>query len=264
MGFPRGNPLADAVAALRAYEWPSPDDDRIASRIYEQALGWNREETFLAGHHRDTLWEKTYMLMGMENALCCFTEEPGAIREIIHRIMDFQLGIAAHYAQVGVEIALLGDDLGTQRGLLMSPRMLQEFLVPEYRRLFGFYRERGIPIMFHSCGHIEPVLDLFMDLGVDILNPIQESANDLERVRAKTAGRMSLLGGVGSPIVMAGPPERIRHEVAVRLWQLGRQGGYFCAPDQGMPWPEENIRAFHDAVAELGSYPLRHPDELRA
>jgi uroporphyrinogen decarboxylase len=260
MGFPRGNPLADLVPSLRTYRWPDPDDERICGRIYESSCGGIFEQTFLAGHHRDTLWEKTYMLLGMENALCCFTEEPRALCEVLHRIMDFQLGIAAHYARVGVEIAFLGDDLGTQRGLLMSPAMMQEFLVPEYRRLFNFYRERRIPIMFHSCGHIEPVLDMFLDLGVDILNPVQANANDLDRVRAKTAGRLCLLGGVGSPTLMSGPPARIRREVGLRLWQLGRNGGYFCAPDQGMPWPEENIRAFHEAVAELGRYPIPEPD----
>ncbi len=192
MGFPRGNPLSDVVPALRTYAWPDPSDGRICARIYEGAGGWNRDGTFLAGHHRDTLWEKTSMLIGMENALCCFTDEPNALREVFHRIMEFQLGIAAHYARVGVEIAFFGDDLGSQRGLLLSPAMIQEFLVPEYRRLFGFYRERGVTIIFHSCGHIEPVLDMFMDLGVNILNPVKANANDLDRVREKTAGRMYL------------------------------------------------------------------------
>jgi uroporphyrinogen decarboxylase len=262
MGFPRGNPLADVTEALHAYAWPDPADERICGCIYEQARGWNRDETFLTGHHRDTLWEKTYMLMGMENALCCFSEAPEAIREVLRRVMDFQMGIAEHYAKAGIEIAYLGDDLGTQRGLLMSPAKMQEFLVPEYRRLFGFYRERGIGIRFHSCGHIEPILEMFMDLGVNILNPIQANANDLDHVRQQTAGRMCLEGGVGSSIVMSGTPAEIRHEVAVRLRQLGKQGGYFCAPDQTLPWPEASIAAFHEAVAELGRYPLQAPDEL--
>jgi hypothetical protein len=94
MGFPRGAPLADLPVALEAYAWPDPNDERIVRQIYEQADGWKRDEAFLCGSHRDTLWEKCYMLVGMENAMCYFHTEPDAMREVLHRIMDFQLGIA--------------------------------------------------------------------------------------------------------------------------------------------------------------------------
>ena len=67
MGFPRGNPLADLVGALPGCTWPDPDDERICGPIYEKAEGWDRTETFLIGSHRDTLWEKSYMLSDIEN-----------------------------------------------------------------------------------------------------------------------------------------------------------------------------------------------------
>ena len=256
MGFPREHPLADLVHALSDYRWPDPDDERICGWIYEQAEGWEREEVFLHGSHRDTLWEKSYMLVGMQDLMCFFYSEPDAVRDLLHRIMDFQLGIARHYLAVGAEMVRMGDDLGTQKGLLLSPAILDEFLVPEYRRLFDFYKQHGILVNFHSCGHISPILEMFMDLGVDILNPAQVTANDLDELRRRTQGRMALQGGVRSATIVAGPVEAIRDEVAQRLWQLGREGGYFCGPDQGMPWPEAHIQALHDAVDELGRYPL--------
>jgi uroporphyrinogen decarboxylase len=259
MGFPRGNPLAELVDALPGYAWPDPDDKRICGQIYEQARGWNRAETLLTGSHRDTLWEKSYMLAGMENIMCAFYTEPEAVRQLLHQIMDFQIGIAGHYLAIGVEMVTMGDDLGTQRGLLLSPEIVHEFLVPEYRRLFALYKRHGVLVSFHSCGHIMPLLELFMDLGVDILNPIQATANDLDEVRRITQGRMALQGGVSSATIVRGPVEAIRAEVAQRLWQLGRDGGYFCGPDQGMPWPEEHIQALHAAVEELGWYPLQKP-----
>jgi uroporphyrinogen decarboxylase len=256
MGFPRGNPLSDLENALPGFAWPDPDDDRICSQIYEQAQGWDRSETFLVGSHRDTLWEKSYMLVGMDNVMCAFYTAPGAVRELLHRIMDFQIGIAKHYLALGVEMVRMGDDLGTQRGLLLSPQIIREFLVPEYRRLFDLYKQSGVLVNFHSCGHIVPILDVFMDLGVDVLNPIQATANNLDRVRRQTQGRMALQGGVSSATVVSGPVEAIRAQVAERLWQLGRDGGYFCGPDQGMPWPAEHLSALHTAVQELGKYPL--------
>jgi uroporphyrinogen decarboxylase len=111
-------------------------------------------------------------------------------------------------------------------------------------------------IEFHSCGNILQMLDLFMELGVDVLNPVQATANDLDAVRAKTQGRMALLGGVSTGLVMDGPPERIRDEVKKRIRQLGKEGGYFCWPDQTMPFPKEHLEAFIAAVEEFGKYPL--------
>ncbi len=257
MGFPRGNPLADLPHALRTYAWPDPDDERICGPIYAQAEGWQHDETFLTSSHRDTLWEKSYMLVGMEAMMCYFYTEPEAVREVLHRIMDFQLGIARHYLAAGVEMVGLSDDLGTQQSLLLSPKIIHTFLVPEYRRLFDLYKSRGVLVNLHSCGHIMPMLETFIALGVDILNPVQATANDLDELRRITQGRLALQGGVSSATIVSGPPEAIRREVAQRLWQLGRDGGYFCAPDQGMPWPAAHIQALHDAVDELGRYPLQ-------
>lgn len=267
MGFPKRPPIP-SPDAMRSYRWPDPDDERICSRIYALAEEFkartDRDDLFLNGRHRDTLWEKTYMLVGMENAMVHFFSEPGFMRDVLHRIMDFQLGIAAHYARVGVEMVSLGDDLGTQRGPLLGPDLVHEFFVPEYRRLFDFYKSRGVLVNFHSCGCIERFLEMFMDLGVDVLNPVQATANDLGRIRAETHGRMTLQGAVSTALVMEGPPERIAHEVRRRMWQLGRDGGYFCAPDQGMPFPKEHIDALHRAIDQYGRYPLLEPERAAA
>lgn len=255
MGFPRSFPLAE-MDALRRYSWPDPDDERICGQIHRLNRG-RSDDWFLAGSHRDTLWEKAYMLVGMENMMVYFHTEPGYAREILHRIMDFQLGLARHYLDCGVELIQCTDDLGTQRGLLLSPAVIEEFLLPEYRRLFDLYRARGVLIDFHSCGRIGTLLETFIGLGVNILNPIQATANDLDEIRAVTQGRLALRGGVSSAVVMEGPAERIHAEVRRRLRQLGQAGGYFCEQDQGMPYPPAHIEAVREAVERYGSYPLQ-------
>lgn len=261
MGMPKGNPIAE-IDSLKSYEWPDPDDERICSKIYKVADWFNGEEALLGGSHRDTLWEKSYMLVGMQNMMIYFYTEPDYVREVLHRIMDFQLGIAEHYIKMGVEIVNFGDDLGTQRGPLINPKTVNDFLVPEYERLFKFYKEKGVLILFHSCGNIVPMLDMFMTLGVDILNPLQATANDLDEVRAKTQGKMTLQGGVSSATIMDGPAERIVSEVRQRMWQLGQEGGYFCSADQGMPFPEAHINALHEAINEYGYYPIKNPEMI--
>jgi uroporphyrinogen decarboxylase len=108
------------------------------------------------------------------------------------------------------------------------------------------------------------MLDTFMELGVDILNPVQATANNLDRVRALSQGKMALEGGVSSATVMKGPIERIVAEVRQRLWQLGREGGYFCRYDQGMPYPEAHVKALFEAVEKYGVYPIQPPREEEA
>jgi uroporphyrinogen decarboxylase len=256
MGFPRGNPLADLVTAMKSYPWPDPDDERICGPIRTMAAGWDRNESFLDGSQRDTLWEKSYMLVGMENIMCYFYTEPNAVKDLLHRIMDFQLGIAKHYLEIGVEMASMSDDLGTQRGLLLAPEIIHEFLVPEYRRLFQLYKRHKVLINFHSCGHVIPMLKTFMELGVDVLNPVQVTANDLATVRQITKGQLTLQGGLDASVIVHGPTDAIRRQVAERIRQLGQNGGYFCCPDHGVPWPDNHYKAFKQAVEEFGRYPL--------
>jgi uroporphyrinogen decarboxylase len=255
MGFPRGNPLAEPENLTR-YVLPNPDDERICGKIYE-AFEQYDGNTLLAGSHCDTLWEKSYMLAGMENMMVSFYTEPDFVRELLRKIMDFQLGIARHYLKCGVKIAYLADDLGTQNSLLLGRGIVEEFLVPEYRRLFALYKQHDVIMFFHSCGHVEPILDVFMELGVDVLNPIQATANNPERVRAATDGKMALCGGVSTDVVMKGPADAIDKAVADAIAILGKNGGYFCQPDQSMPFPPENMNAFHTAVNRHGGYDKR-------
>jgi hypothetical protein len=187
MGFPRGNPLADLPAALKTYRWPDPDDERLCGPIHRQAAAGRACPGLLGGSHRDTLWERAYMLVGMENLMVFIREEPGAVAELLERIMDFQLGIARHYLAAGIACAHLGDDLGTQRSLLVSPTFLRRTLLPQYRRLTGLYRAHGVLVGFHSCGHILPAVEDFIGMGVDVLNPVQANANDLGACRRYSA-----------------------------------------------------------------------------
>lgn len=255
MGCVTANPLAD-INNLKSYKWPDPDDDRVCGKIYKMVKGFQDGDMFLSGVHRNTLWEKSYMLVGMENMMMYFYKEPEYVREILHKIMDFHLGIAAHYISLGIESARLGDDLGTQTGLILSPDIINEFCLPEYKRLFEFYKKHNVVINFHSCGHIEPILGMFMSLGVDILNPIQSTANNLSIVRQKTQGKMSLEGGISTKTLMEGSISEIKYEVRNTIKILGENGGYFCAPDQEMPFPEESYKAYKEALNEYGRYPL--------
>lgn len=254
---PVGHPLAEGSEVIRQFEWPDPNDERLAAKIHQDLAGLTRpEEGFLTGLHRDLLWEKSYMLAGMENMMIWFKTEPALVKEILHQIMEFQLGIARHYLDVGVEMVKFGDDLGGQNNSLFSYSTFSEFILPEYRRIFNFYKEHQVLIYVHSCGNIEKFIDDYIDLGADVLNPVQATANNLDLVREKTLGKIALEGGVNSSIVMHGEETEVEQEVLRRIPQLGREGDYFCKPDQTMPYPERNLKKLIDTVERYGKYPL--------
>jgi uroporphyrinogen decarboxylase len=262
MGYAVGHPLADLN--VDKYDWPDPDDPRLTDVIYKKAEEADveiRDQKFLSGSHRETLWERAYNLVGMDRIMMAFVDEPNAVKEILHHIMDFQLGIAKHYIEAGIEVAGTGGDLGSQTSLLFSPDILNEFFVAELRRIYDYYSEHNVIISRHCCGHVEPVLETFIELGIDVLNPIQVTANNLENIINVTKGRMSLQGGISTHLIMNGPIEEIKKETHKAMWILGRGGGYFCGPDQGMPFPEDHIEALRDTVNEYGVYPLTPPQE---
>ena len=252
MAFPRMHPLAHP-SALSAYTWPDANDERLYASIYQMARQLEPGDYFVCGQNRDTLWERAYMLIGMEDLMVYFYEEPAFVKEVLARIMDFQLGMAKHYVKAGIEMVALSDDLGTQNSLLLHPNIMREFLLPEYKRLCGFYKEHGVYINFHSCGHIEPALDMFMDLGVDILNPVQATANNLANVKRAVHGRMAVQGGISSGLVESGPIGRIEQDVREKLALFGREGGYFCCVDQHVPAPEAHREAITRTLAACGA-----------
>lgn len=253
MGLTVVNPLADP-AALEGYRMPDPDSPVIYQKIYDlydQFLALpkeKRDDLFLVGEHRDTLWEKAYMLVGMENLMLYFYEEPEFCKKVLHQIMDFQLGIAKHYLKCGIEVASLTDDLGTQRSLFFSKDIFREFFMPEYMRLISLYKAHNVRIGLHSCGHVEELIDLFIEMGIDTLNPVQATANDLRKIRAASMGKLTLHGAISSDLLMTGTPEQIRADVLEKIEWLGKEGGYFCCPDQGMPYPEESLRVLAETV----------------
>lgn len=255
--MPVAHPLADGKDALNKYHWPDPHDERLVSKIAIDVQNiQDRDSIFLTGFHRDLLWEKACMLAGMDNIMIWFKTEPQLVRDIFRRIMDFQIEISQYYLDVGVEMVKFGDDLGGQTNSLFSHAIFEEFIYPEYKRIFDLYSKKNVMIYFHSCGKVERFLDDFIHLGVNILNPVQATANNLDLVRERTNNKIALEGGVNSSIVMHGNEGEVEKEVLMRMGQLGGSGGYFCKPDQTMPYPKRNLLALEKTVEQYGKYPL--------
>lgn len=245
--------------ALKSFKWPDPDDERICGSIYQQADDFPGGDLWISGGHGCLIWEVANPMIGMERLLEYFYTEPAFVKEVFEHIVDFHMGIARHYIKVGVKSVGFSDDLAMQSGPFFSSQILEEFFKPGYKRVFDFYKQHDVIIGQHCDGNVDKLLDFFMGVGLDILNPVQVSANEHAEVRRRTQGRLCLHGGIGNVIVSEGPIERIEAHVRDSMWVLGREGGYFPAVDHHMPTPDSHRQAVVEAVEKWGRYPLQSP-----
>ena len=162
-----------------------------------------------------------------------------------------------------VDIIKVGDDLGTQESLLMSPKMYRDILKPIHADYIDFIKQRtNAKVLFHTDGDVVPLIPDFIEMGIDILNPIQTSAGkmaDLASLKKEFGKNIIFCGGIDTHRVLpAGTPEEVRQEVKRVIDLLGENGGYMVASVHTImnDVPPENVLAMVDAVEEFGKYSL--------
>jgi uroporphyrinogen decarboxylase len=256
--FPKGNPLPD-LRRIDEYRMPDPHAlfDADPTLAAQMASIPDREEKLIFGQQTYFLYERAWALTGLESLMAAFHEHPYELRELLRRITDYNIAVFERYIELGVDGVGFSEDLGTQRALMISPRAFREFLKPEYERAFAPVKAAGKLVNFHSCGCIKEIVEDLIDVGVDILNPVQARANDLAEVKRKSMGKLALFGGIDTQqVLMRGTPQEVEAEVKRVISILAPGGGYIIAPDQGMPFPEENIEALWRSAERWGRYPL--------
>jgi uroporphyrinogen decarboxylase len=162
-----------------------------------------------------------------------------------------------------IQIVKMGDDLGAQEGPLLAPALYRRVIKPYHKELFDLIKQRGAARVFlHSCGSIYRLLPDLVDAGVEILNPVQVSARDMDtaRLKAEFGDRLSFMGAVDTQHVLPfGTPDEVRREVERRIGDLGRGGGYILAPVHNVQAdvPAENLVTMYRHARVAGEYPLR-------
>jgi uroporphyrinogen decarboxylase len=163
-----------------------------------------------------------------------------------------------------VDIIKIGDDLGTEKSLMISPKMYREMLKPVHADFISFIKERTkAKVFFHSDGDVAPLIEDFIEIGVDILNPIQTSAgsmSDLQSLKKRFGSKIVFCGGIDTQgILPFGSVEDVRQEVRRVMQILGPEGGCMIGAVHTVmnEVPPENVLAMVDAVIEFGQYPLR-------
>lgn len=250
------HPLAnvDTVEELRQYPFPDRDAEYRRAHWPEQVRQLHEQGYFVdgfAGHIFETAW---YM-RGMDNLLVDFlvNEEYAAV--LLDTIVEGNIAVARGMAEAGVDMIRMGDDVGSQRAMLMDPDLWRKWLKPRLARVIAAAKEVNpdIHIWYHSDGIIDPIIPDLIEVGVDVLNPIQPECMDPRWVKKTYGDKITLWGTIGTQTVMPfGTPDEVRAYVKDMVENLGQDGGLVLAPthvlEPDVPW--ENVLAFVEAARE--------------
>lgn len=217
----------------------------------------DRENRLVIGLVRIGVFERLYLLMGMENALINYIAEPEAMAELAEAIADYRIALIKKFAQtVKLDMIWYSDDWGTQSSLFVSPEIWRQIIMPQTKRIYDCAKELGLMVCQHSCGRIEPIFADFVSMGPDIWNPCQP-CNDLAALKKAFGDQICFFGGIDSQRIGRSDVtlEEVRAEVRLRIDQLAGVGGYIAAPSQTTVYKPEIMAAMFTEIDAYGKYP---------
>ena len=237
-------PVPDLLAD---YRWQDVADQ--VTRIKQQGLA--------AIYSAIQIFEPAWYLRGLDNLLVDMVLEPEIAAACLDRMTEIQSGIAARMAAAGVDLIVFGDDVGTQKSLMMQPETWRTWLKPTMRRAISAAKNINPDLLayYHSDGVIHDIIPDLIEIGVDVLNPVQPECMDPAQIKMQYGDRLSFWGTIGTQTTMPfGTPDEVRETVRLRIETVGRGGGLVIAPthllEPEVPWA--NIDALVEAVRTYG------------
>ncbi len=265
---PRTAPLRDAtIDDIALHSWPNLSDPARVAGMAERGRELREHSPCaIVGLGMFELIELVELIRGIEQWYMDLASDPDFVHAMLRTVTDLMLAwIDNLLGAIGpfIDILTVADDLGMQNSLKMSPAMYRALVKPYHAEIMARIKQRTrARIIFHTCGDVYPLIGDFIDIGVDILNPIQVSARemgDTARLKREFGRHISFCGGVDTQRVMPlGSTGDVRAEVRRRINDLAHGGGYLLAavhciqPDV----PPENILAMCDEAVRSGRYPL--------
>ena len=250
------HPLAGDITMDDLVSYPFPkltDYNKELQR--EEALEIKGAGLAVCGSNECTIWETAWYMRGMEDLMVDMLTGDEKAAFLLDTVTDTAVKKVEAFARAGVDILQLGDDIGTQHSIMMSVELYREWLKPRLAKVIKAAKEINpdILVQYHSCGYVEPFINDLIDVGVDILNPVQPESMRFKDIFEKYGDRLSFNGTLGTQTTMPfGTPEDVRKSVFEALDIAGEKGGLFCCPthvvEPEVPW--ENIEAYFAACSE--------------
>ena len=276
MRMPKENPLyydwvefpitETTLEALDRYHWPEPDPPALIAGLRVQA-----EELRASGDHAlvgsgvigGGIFEQSCRVMGMEPFMMAMLTAPEFSDALADRITDIYIDSVDRYlAQVGglIDVFTFWDDVATQQGWMINPDSYVKVIKPRQKRLFAAIKERtDAKLFYHGCGAVYELIPHLIEIGVDIINPVQVNAEGMDSGALKRAYGDDIVfwgGGVDTQRVLPfGTPQEVRDEVKRRIDDFAPGGGFVFATVHNIQAfvPPENIEAAFDTALTYGA-----------
>ena len=241
---------------LKNYPFPNPMAIDRDDHLDEEVRAIKAMDLSAVGFMEWTIWEIAWQMRGMEQIFDDMYFNSGFAGYLFDRITEIRCSMAERFAEAGVDILRLGDDVGMQNGMMMSPIMWREWLKPRLKQVIACSKKVNpkIKISYHSDGMIYPIIPDLIEVGVDILNPIQPECMDPFQIKKEYGKDLVLFGCLGTQTTMPfGTPEEVKRTIAGLITGLGSHGGFILAPthviEPEVPW--ENIKAMFNMADEI-------------
>jgi uroporphyrinogen decarboxylase len=226
-----GHPLADQ-AALRDYQPPDPNRTElyIAS---QQMIEEFKHEYWIVGVTVTTIFETAWALRGYEQMMLDMALDPGLADHILDIPYHYHLVAAKKLVTLGVDMIWIGDDVGAQNRMLISPGMWRQFLKPRMADFISEIKSLNpqLKVAYHTDGNIAPIIPELIEIGLDVLNPIQPASMDPEQLKKAYGDQLCFWGTIDEQRTLPfGEPSDVRAEVHQRLETVGQDGGLILSP----------------------------------
>ena len=244
------------VEEINNYPWPDMGEAYRYEEVARKTREFRERGYPVCGEMYQTIFETAWLMRDMQALLVDMMLNQEIAHAIFENLTRVRIGQARLFAEAGVDIIRLGDDVVSQQGLMMSGETYNTFLKPRVQRIVQAAKEvnPGVIIFMHCCGRVEEVIDDFIEAGVEVLNPLQPECNDLEGIQKKYKDKLSFWGGIGLQSTMhSGTPEEVAEKVLELNEIFGKENGFLVAPahilDPSIPW--DNIQAFISTARDL-------------
>jgi len=248
-----GNPLSDDNN-ISSYKVPDPSRPELYLDA-ENLLDKYKKDYWICGVTVTTIFETAWALRGLDKLLMDFVLNPDLAAAILDIPYKYHLAAAEKFVRMGVDMIWTGDDMGGQNAMMISPEMWRQFFKPQMANFFSSLKKinPNIKIAYHSDGVIEPIIPDLIEIGLDILNPIQPASMDPADLKNKFGDKLSFWGTIDEQYTLPfGSPVDVKKEVETRLDTIGKGGGLILGPTHHvqLDTPIENFEMMVKTIKE--------------
>lgn len=255
------HPLANVAEPQQVSDFEFPDP--LADGRYDDAAMYIKKYTddyFIIGDMELTMFDMMQQLVGLEKLLVDMAMDKPYVPVLIDKTKDFALAVGKKLVSMGVDGIWAGDDFGAQNGMLISPKMWRKYFKERYRRVYAELKSvnPNVIVMQHCDGAVAPILGDWIEVGLEVFNPVQPNVpgHEPEDLKTRFGSSLSFWGAIDQQnLLPSGTPAEIETDVKAKIAVLGRNGGYMCAPAHILQndTPMENVEAFIQAVKKHGA-----------